>query len=188
MNTSRERMVQATAELLRLQGYHATGLNQIIAHSRAPKGSLYYYFPGGKEDLVANAIDFAGQQVFERVRSLFEAAPSASEAVRSLFDVHIEELETSNFEKGCPVATVTLEAAPVSDRIHGSVSQAFTVMLEYLTAKLEEFGHTPEEARSLGILVFSAFEGAIMISKGLRDTGPLRQVRDRFVRLLEQGS
>lgn len=179
-------MVQATAELLRVQGYHATGLNQIIAHSRAPKGSLYYYFPGGKEDLVANAISLSGEQVFTRVRALFESASSPAEAVRALFDAHIEELESSNFEKGCPVATVALEAAPVSDRIFAPVSEAFSAMLAYLGQQLQRFGYPAAEADGLAALVFSAFEGSIMLSKGLRDTTPMRQVRDRFVTMLER--
>ncbi|MDQ2717139.1 MAG: TetR/AcrR family transcriptional regulator, partial [Chloroflexota bacterium] len=68
MNTTREQIIEATCDLLEAQGYHATGLNQILAESGAPKGSLYYYFPQGKEELTAAAIDRTGKLVAQRIK------------------------------------------------------------------------------------------------------------------------
>src|SRR5829696_3833362 len=83
--STRERMVRATCELLEAQGYHATGLNEILQRSCTPRGSLYYYFPEGKEELATEAIEWQGRDVKQRMRDALSLYADAAEAVQMLF-------------------------------------------------------------------------------------------------------
>ena len=58
--TTDERIVQAMAELLRVQGYAATGLKQLAVAARAPTGSIYHHFKGGKREIAAVALRRTG--------------------------------------------------------------------------------------------------------------------------------
>src|ERR1700722_19697792 len=103
--SARERILETTATLLRRQGYHATGLNQIIDESQAPKGSLYHYFPGGKEELAAEAVQQAAIHNSGRVAMAVEAAGDTKGALRLVANAILEKLKESNFQEACPIST-----------------------------------------------------------------------------------
>jgi len=79
---SRDRLLDSAVDLLQRQGYHGTGLNELLERSEAPRGSLYHYFPGGKEQIGAEAIARAGGQVAAAVVHLLRAKPSRSRRSR----------------------------------------------------------------------------------------------------------
>ena len=81
-NQSREKILQAATRLFHLNGYHATGLNQILQESGAPKGSLYYHFPNGKEQLAAEAIQLSGQIIAADIRTRLNAFDDPIEAIQ----------------------------------------------------------------------------------------------------------
>src|SRR3954467_10507810 len=112
---SRERLLDSAVDLLQRQGYHGTGLNELLERSEAPRGSLYHYFPGGKEQIGAEAIARAGDQpaaagvhLAAAVVRLLRARPSVADAVEALAGLLAAGLEASDFERGCPVATTAL--------------------------------------------------------------------------------
>src|SRR5215217_141046 len=115
-------MLTTTAKLLQRQGYHGTGLNQIIAEASAPKGSLYFHFPGGKEQLVAEAIQVSGEYVDGLLVKHDGGTTAAS--VDSYLASIAAHLERTNYAEGCPIATVALEASPVSNDIADSCAAA----------------------------------------------------------------
>src|SRR5690348_1432446 len=102
-------MVNATIKLLSRQGYHGTGLNEIVAEAQAPKGSMYHHFPGGKEQLVAEAVTAAGHYVTGRI----SAGESAVEVSELLADRLVRRLEKTEFADGCAIASSTLDVAPI---------------------------------------------------------------------------
>src|SRR4051812_5695813 len=114
---SRERLLDSAVDLLQRQGYHGTGLNELLERSEAPRGSLYHYFPRGKEQIGAEAIARAGDQVAAAVVHLLRAKPSVADAVEALAGLLAAGLETSDFERGCPLATPALEGTPGSEPI-----------------------------------------------------------------------
>src|SRR5436305_1595311 len=99
---SREAFVAATGELLRRQGYAASGLNEIVARSGAPRGSLYFHFPGGKEELAAAAIEASGEQLTRAIGHLLSASPDLATALGALVDALAAGLESSGYAKRCP--------------------------------------------------------------------------------------
>lgn len=171
---SRQRLLDTASRLFRVQGYHATGLNQIVDESKAPKGSLYHYFPEGKEQLAAEAMVNAGQALRNKLAGLGSLSPS--EAIDRLVAVSIEELVASDYRDGCPIATVALETNSHSESIRGVCHRIFGGALGILTQWLASKGLEEEKARVLALTVFSAYEGALMLSKVQRSPQPLREV------------
>lgn len=179
---SKERMVKTTAKLLQRQGYHATGLNQIMAESGSPKGSMYFHFPGGKEQLAAEAIALAGRRIVSVLRG--HERTSAREALDAYLVTLTGFLERSDFEDGCPIATVALEVAPVSEMLGQACTEAFDCCEAEVAAWLERDGYPPAEAARRATLVYAAVEGALLLAKGRRSTEPLERVRAAISDLL----
>jgi TetR/AcrR family transcriptional repressor of lmrAB and yxaGH operons len=179
--SSRDRLLDAAVDLLQRQGYHGTGLNELLERSEAPRGSLYHYFPGGKEQIGAEAIARAGDQVAAAIAHLLRAKPSVADAVEALAGLLAAGLEASAFERGCPVATTALEVTPRSEPVRVAVQASFDGWLAPLRARLEETGFERAEAARRADLTIAALEGALILARArqnadvLRDAG--RQLR-----------
>ena len=115
--SSREAFIGATASLLRRQGYSATGLNEIVARSGAPKGSLYFHFPAGKQELAAAAMAHAGEQLAVAIEAVLDASEDLPQGIARLTDALALQLESSQYADGCPIATAALEASGESELI-----------------------------------------------------------------------
>ncbi len=175
---TRERLVRTTSRLLRKQGYGATGLNQVMAEAEAPKGSMYFHFPGGKEELAATAIDLYAERVTRRLDDGVAAADTVAEAVASFFDEYITHFERTDFSEGCAVATVALDASAAHEGLAAATGRALHTWTDRFAAALEAEGRTPAEAHGLATLVVAAIEGAIVMGKGERSTEPMAATRD----------
>lgn len=172
--TSKDRMLRQTAALLRIQGYHATGLNQVINESGAPKGSLYFHFPGGKEQLAAEAIALSGAELDATYSEVLRNAPTPGEGVARVIELLGEHLVESGFTRGCPVATTALDAASTSEPIRKACDDAFTGWQHTLTTYLTDKGIPGAEA--LSTVVLAAIEGALLLARTRHDLGPITAV------------
>jgi TetR/AcrR family transcriptional repressor of lmrAB and yxaGH operons len=175
-------MVTTTAKLMRRQGYYATGLNQIVAESGAPKGSIYFHFPGGKEQLAAEAIAASAAYIDRGLR-----ACERDTALESL-DVYMDEvakvLERTDFAEGCPIATVVLEAAADSEALGTACADAVEVLLGRVSGWLERDAFPPEVARERAQLVYAALEGTLIFAKAMRSVEPFTTLRRQLPGLL----
>ncbi len=174
---TRDRLVRTTSRLLRKQGYGATGLNQVMAEARAPKGSMYFHFPGGKEELAAAAIDYFAERVMRSLENGLAEADTVSEAVANFFDDYIEHFHHTDFAEGCAVATVALDAVAAHEALATATGRALRRWIDRYAEALEAEGRSPAEAHSLATLIVAAMEGAIVIGKGERSTEPFVAVR-----------
>ncbi|MFF4124530.1 TetR family transcriptional regulator [Microbispora rosea] len=179
-NDTRERVLRTAAGLFQRQGYNATGLNQVLAESRAPKGSLYFHFPDGKEQLAAEAVAVAGGELGERIAAAVAAAPGPAEAVARIGDLLAHNLEESGFQEGCPVATVALEAAGDSEPIRSACDEAYASWLGGLADYLHGHGVDEAEAEALADLVLSSLQGALLLARVRRDTAVIHSVARRI--------
>ena len=168
-------MLKAAADLLHRQGYASTGLNQILEESQAPKGSLYFHFPGGKEELVAEALQASACSLTELLERVLETAPTPEGAIDAIVLYFAAQLEGSQYTKGCPVATVALEQAATSDALHASCSRAYRRWEALIAARLTVEGFPAERADSLANFALSAIEGALLLCRAHRSTEPLRR-------------
>ena len=173
--SSRDRLLDAAVDLLQRQGYHGTGLNELLERSGAPRGSLYHYFPGGKEQIGAEAIARAGEQVAAAVAHLLRAKPSPADAVEALAGLLAAGLEASAFERGCPVATTALEVTPRSEPIRAAVQASFESWLAPLRQRLVAAGFAPGEAAQRADLTIAALEGALVLARARQNADVLRE-------------
>ncbi|GAA1991005.1 TetR/AcrR family transcriptional regulator [Amycolatopsis minnesotensis] len=183
---TRQRMLRTAAELFHTQGYHATGLNQLVAEGGAPKGSLYFHFPGGKEQLAAEALRSSSEQFAEAIAVLLRDSRTAAEAVSTLAEYLAESLEKSGFRRGCPLATVALDAADDSELIRVACGDGYRHWQEILIGYLTGQGASRERATELSVVVLASIEGALLFAKTLRDVSPLRTVAAHFRTTLEK--
>lgn len=165
---TRERLLRTAATLFQAQGYHATGLNQVVAEGRAPKGSLYFHFPDGKEQLAAESLALSAGEVRRRLRGVGD--------LDAALEFFAARLVASDFRDGCPVATVALDAAADSERIRSACADAYGSWREVLVDFLVRQGIHVDRAPGLATTVLAAVEGALLLAKTQRDVAPLRQV------------
>jgi AcrR family transcriptional regulator len=170
---TRERIVDASAELFRRQGYNATGVKQIVTEARAPFGSLYHFFPGGKEQLGAEAVRTSGAMYQLLIPAVFGPAPDLVTGVRQFFAGAAAHLVETDYEDACPIATVALEVSSASEILRQACADVFESWIEAGTAMYERAGITPERARELTIAMVAALEGAFVLARALRSTEPL---------------
>jgi AcrR family transcriptional regulator len=169
---TRDRILDATIRLLRRQGYTATGIKQIVAEGDAPLGSIYHYFPGGKEQIGVEALARSG----ERIRSTIERAgdaPDLPAAINTYFVVNAERLRDSDYERGCPIATVALETASDNERIRQVCQDVFNSWQTTLAQVFVGAGIAAADAGALATFVLSSYEGALTMSRALRDVQPM---------------
>ena len=174
---TRDRLVRTTSRLLRKQGYGATGLNQVMAEAQAPKGSMYFHFPGGTEELAAAAVDYFAERVMLRMEKGLAEAATVAEAVAGFFDGYIEHFQRTDFSEGCAVATVVLDAAANPEALAAATGRALRGWVHRFAEALEAEGRSPAEAHRLATLIIAAIEGTIVIGKGERSTEPLVAVQ-----------
>jgi TetR/AcrR family transcriptional regulator, lmrAB and yxaGH operons repressor len=180
---TRVRLIRTTGRLLRRQGYAATGLNQVMAEAEAPKGSMYFHFPGGKEELAAAALDNFAERVSAYTRRVLDESGSVREAVVRFVDDHAARLEKTDFAEGCAVATVAVESLPGQDELTAATGRALTLWVDDFAASLQAEGHDPEAAHRLATLVVTVIEGGIVMAKGRRSVEPLLASRDALLPL-----
>ena len=137
---TRDRILDATNRLLRRQGYTATGIKQIVAEGNAPLGSVYHYFPGGKEQIAVEALARVGERIRMAIASLANAADVPA-TVNAFFVYNAELLRDSDYERGCPVATVALETSNDIERIRQVCEDVFNGWQAALAARLHRSRH-----------------------------------------------
>lgn len=174
MAGTRERIVNSSAELFRRHGYNGTGVKQIVAEASAPFGSLYHFFPGGKEQLGAEVIRTSGALYLQLFATVAAEAPDVLTAVGDFFDGAAQTLEESDFADACPIATVALEVASVNEPLRVATAEVFTSWIEAATAYIQTAGIDRDAARALSLSMLSLLEGAFVFSRSLRSTEPLK--------------
>lgn len=187
-STARGDAIAAAADLFQRHGYAATGLETILAVSGAPKGSFYHHFPGGKEDLVVEAIRFGGGQVMERLEQAAATAATAGALVTAVAASQAAELRESGYERGCPVATVALELAGSSDAVADASRSAFERWAQPLAGKLRADGRADAEAARLARWAIANLEGALLLARASRDAAIITEAAEITARMLDEGS
>ena len=185
MPSPRERMVVSAALLIRERGAHATAISDVLEHSGAPRGSAYHYFPGGRTQLLCEAVDYAG----DHVAGIIAGADGGLDLVDTLIDKYRRQLLTTDYRAGCPVAAVSVEAGDQDDRermapVNERAAAVFDRWSDLIAQRFIADGIAPERARELAVFATSAIEGAILLARVRRDLTPLDVVHHQLRDLL----
>jgi AcrR family transcriptional regulator len=190
MRSPRERMVVSAALLIRERGAHATAISDVLEHSGAPRGSAYHYFPGGRTQLLCEAVDYAG----EHVGNIISEAGGGLELLDTLIDKYRRQLLDSDFRAGCPIVAVSVEAGEQQDRERmGPVIERAAAVFDHWTDLIARRfiadGIAADLANELAMSATAALEGAIVLARVRRDLAPLdavcRQLRSALLAALK---
>ncbi len=173
MVDTRDRILDATDELFRRYGYTGSGLKQIVANANAPFGSIYHFFPDGKEQLGEEVVRRAAQMYLELVTAVWDAAPDPVRGLRDVFSGAAMVLEETDYIDPCPIGTVALEMSSSSEPLRQATADAFTLWIDAATTRLTDAGLTPRVARQQATSIIMLLQGAFMLGRSLRDTAPL---------------
>jgi len=185
MSSTRDQIIETTAQLLEKQGYRATGLNQIVEKSGAPKGSLYYYFPGGKEEFGTEAVKKVAQEIHRRIDTILATVEDPGEAVEAFILRVAHHVRTSNYLKGGPITSVALEACTTSERLNKACRETYDLWQLAFVEKLVNSGFSSARSKRLAGLIIASLEGAIVLSRTNRSVEPLEHIASELKLLLQ---
>ena len=183
----RERIVYETAQHLRRSGVGGTGLRQVVADAGAPRGSLQHYFPGGKDQLVGEALDWAGTWAAQRVEEHVARMrrPTPARLFTAMIEDWARDLEARDHARGCPVAAAVVDCADANPAVREAAASALETWRRPITAALVSMGRPRRRAEALSTLMLCALEGAIVLARAQRDTAPLRLVARELAPVLD---
>jgi TetR/AcrR family transcriptional regulator, lmrAB and yxaGH operons repressor len=185
---TRSKMIHAAAELFRQRGYHATTFSDVVRDSGAPRGSTYFHFPGGKQELAREAIARAGDEVEEIVDEAARHADDPASLVRAMAQILTSRLERSGYQSGCAIATMVLELAPRDEQFSADFNNVFARWRAALVARLEPLGIAPDRAAALADLTISALEGAAVLSRAARSTEPFTTTIEALISAIDHNA
>jgi len=183
---TRERILDSTAELFRRYGYTGTGLKQIVARANAPFGSIYHFFPGGKEQLGAEVIHRSGRMYEELLTAIVDAAPDLESGLWDCFLGAAAVLVETDYADACPIETVALEVASVNETLRLATAEVFAGWTRAAVARFTAAGVPAERAEDLALSVIALLEGAFVLARAAKDVQPLRAAGEAAVALLER--
>ncbi|EAY24426.1 TetR/AcrR family transcriptional regulator [Microscilla marina] len=168
-------LLEATVSLMGEKGYFGTGLSEVLSLSQAPKGSLYYYFPQGKNQLMIEAIQLAGTQVNDVLRQMLVPQNDLKVALQQIFSFFAQQLLSSDFKKSCPVATVAAESASLAEEVRLACEQVYASWHTSIQQFLEQKGLSNTLAEKYARFSLNLIEGNLLMSRVFKDTKHLEQ-------------
>jgi TetR/AcrR family transcriptional repressor of lmrAB and yxaGH operons len=173
---TRTRMIETTARLLQHRGYHGTSMSEILEASDAPRGSLYFHFPGGKEQLAIEATRAAVDEATQALAAMLAQSKTAAAGVRAYAEAAAELMKQSDFTFGCPVSPVILDASGGVADLAALCREAFETWTGMIAAALAAAGLPKGRAAALALLSVTAIEGALLAARAYRDVKPLMTI------------
>lgn len=184
--STKERILDVTAELFRRHGYNGTGLKQIVASANAPFGSIYHFFPGGKEELGEAVVRRAGAMYYELVEAIWTANPDPVEGLRDSFSGAAATLIETDYIDLCPIGTVALEMSSTSEPLRRATADVFEMWIDRAATRFIEAGVPASRARALAIQVNLLIQGAFMFARATRSTEAVEAAGEAAVALFEE--
>ncbi|GAA1573521.1 TetR/AcrR family transcriptional regulator [Kribbella sancticallisti] len=170
---TRSRIRDTATMLFRRNGYSGTGLKRIATDADAPFGSIYHFFPGGKQQLAEETIRTSGAAYGQMVLALLESVPDPVEAVAHAFQAAADDLAASDYADACPIATVALEVAGTNEVLRVATAEVFAAWVSVSEQWFARWVSDQGAARSLAYSMIMILEGAFVLSRAARDPEPL---------------
>lgn len=181
---SKAKTLSAAARLMRQQGYHGTALHDILAVAGSPRGSLYFHFPRGKEEIGEAALTLAGEAVRQSIAQAAETSESAEVFLIRIARGMASDLAKSGYKEGCPIATAALETSAQSDVLGAAARAAFQKWETEIKRGLERFGMASSEADLIATTALSQIEGALLLARTYRSLTPMHRAEQALKLLL----
>jgi TetR/AcrR family transcriptional regulator, lmrAB and yxaGH operons repressor len=181
---SRARMVRSAASLIRTRGVSSTSFSEVLADSGAPRGSIYYHFPDGKEQLAGEAIRWTSDRVLAHQREC--RATTASGVLECFIDMWRQVVLASHGAAGCVVAGVAIDTVAAEPGLIDVVRATFRSWIETLADQLETVGVPAARAAPIATATVAGMEGALILCRAEGGVGPLETVAQELMRLVRE--
>ncbi len=184
--STRDNLINAMTDALQRKGLHGVGLNELLDIAGAPKGSLYHHFPGGKSELAVAAIERISERIDSLFAQLFTNQPDPLNAMHSWLQGALQQLESSGFERGCPLATIALESSADDVEIRAALQRSFNAVRQALSRQLRAHGYADEQAENLAALFVAIYEGGLLQARVAGSSEPLRRAATALFNLARE--
>ena len=168
-----QRIVRSMAELLRVQGYAATSLQQLAQAAEAPIGSIYHHFRGGKREVAAAALRQAGAAYIQLLPMLLDQHADLAAAIDAAFAAAADDIANTGWANMCPVATVAGEIADTEPGLRQVAAEVIASWIDDGTRYLAGRGLSQADARTAMYALLTALEGGFLLARAQRTPEPL---------------
>ncbi|MBV9091165.1 MAG: TetR/AcrR family transcriptional regulator [Mycobacteriaceae bacterium] len=176
-------MLTSAVEVLRERGAAGVTIDEVLARSKAPRGSVYHHFPGGRSQILIEALRYAGDSMTSAIDNAASAGPMV--LLHQFVDSWEEVLRESDFAAGCPVVAAAISTTEEDPRLSADASEIFSRWRAALARSFEADGFGADDAAALAIATIAALEGAVVLCRSLRSAQPLREVTDQLEFLID---
>jgi TetR/AcrR family transcriptional regulator, lmrAB and yxaGH operons repressor len=184
MTSTRTKLIHAMRHALATDGYHGSGLAQLLTKADVPKGVLYHHFPGGKRDLAIATIDYEVKSLLAAMAVTDSSEPQAIQKIDDWFESAYLRLESAQFQLGCPLVGSAHNIQTEDDALRQSLATAFESIRACICAQLTGAGMEQSNAQNWAQVLVSTFEGGLMLARTARSGKPLRASLDLLLPLL----
>ncbi|MEU6949029.1 TetR/AcrR family transcriptional regulator [Streptomyces sp. NPDC046316] len=181
---TRERIVRTTSRLMQRQGYEGTGIKQISREAGATLGSVYHFFPGGKQELGTAAVRLGDEEFTEFLHAALDAESEPEKALVALTTALAQGLRESDWLDGCPVTSTVVGTATSAPAIQQAAADAFARWRAVVAGRLAATGFAEADAEELAHTVIATLEGAELAAQTARSTVPLEVAGRHLARLV----
>jgi TetR/AcrR family transcriptional regulator, lmrAB and yxaGH operons repressor len=181
---SKGKTLAAAAKLFRQQGYHGTALHDILAASGSPRGSLYFHFPGGKEQIGDAALALSSEAVRQGIAKAAETSEDAEVFLLRIVRGMAADLQRSDYKEGCPIATTALETSAQVEILGTATRTAFQKWELEIKRGLFRFGMAAGDADLVATMILSQLEGALLLARTYRSLEPIHRAEQALKWLL----
>jgi TetR/AcrR family transcriptional repressor of lmrAB and yxaGH operons len=185
---TKDRMINGAKELIRKNGWGATSFKDVWEYTNTPRGSVYFHFPDGKEQLGLEVLSAVGARLVELSHAVGARTRTPETFIRGMTRAIGDEVVESDFKDGCAIVNIAAETAAGSPVLREASREAFAGWSAAMAEELEAKGvRRPEAVRTAEVLV-SGIEGARVLAKTYRDRAPLDQVGETLAKLVIEAS
>jgi AcrR family transcriptional regulator len=174
----RNRAVAGAIDLIRRRGATGASIRDLAQHAGVPLGSTYHYFPGGKQQLVTEAVEFSGRYVEDQLRLALDTGPV--DGLLAFIATYRLVLIQSDFRAGCPILAVAIEESDGQDTVVRAAASAFTSWEGLFEASLRVHGVPATAARDFAALAVASVEGAVAMCRAKHSIDTLDAVTRRL--------
>ena len=165
LSVARESLINAACELFRARGYEGVGVAELLEKSGAPRGSLYFHFPGGKEEIGVEALKRVGVSVAAQFRDLHESGVDLETFIDRVFKTTAKTVKDRDFEASCPIAATAAGLGRHNPQLAAAVRDMFASWEREVTVAASARGLTPKHAAEFATAMITCIEGALIVSK-----------------------
>jgi len=181
--STREKLIEKASRIMELKGYFGTGINEILKETNIPKGSLYHHFPGGKNELLKEAVIYSGKKQMRSYADAMKNKKTVAEGLKAVIDCIIVELKDTDYQYSCPIGAIAIESATANETIKGACMQVYEKMEKAFEAYLNL--HGVENPSSIAMFIINIIEGGSIIAKAHSDVRHLEVIKEHLDRIIE---